>query len=205
MTEPRRRLLADAFAPAAVRVGLTATPDYDADRRLARFFPDLIHEVTLGEALDLGLLAPARAWVAEVDASSSVVRLTAGDFDPEALGRIMSAAPFFQAAAAFRYAGANAGKGALLCCATRQQAHDIVGPRFEGLLRDIFHGSKLPDDFSLYLHIPTATDPALLEARQRQQGAARARVTERLREGPRLVQEVEAAEYARTLTGIGSA
>jgi hypothetical protein len=46
------------------------------------------------------------------------------------------------------------------------------------------------------------TNPALLEAQQRQQGAARARVTERLREGPRLVQEVEADEYARTLTGI---
>jgi phytoene desaturase len=40
--------------------------------------------------------------------------------------------------------------------------HNIIfGPRFEGLLRDIFHESKLPDDFSLYLHIPTATDPGL--------------------------------------------
>lgn len=30
--------------------------------------------------------------------------------------------------------------------------------RFEALIREIFHGDKLPEDFSLYLHRPTATD-----------------------------------------------
>ena len=33
-----------------------------------------------------------------------------------------------------------------------------MGKRFEGLLKDIFSGDHLPDDFSLYLHRPTATD-----------------------------------------------
>ncbi|MDJ0851391.1 MAG: phytoene desaturase [Myxococcota bacterium] len=37
----------------------------------------------------------------------------------------------------------------------------ILGPRYEGLLRDIFHGSRLPDDMSLYLHTPTVSDPSL--------------------------------------------
>jgi phytoene desaturase len=37
----------------------------------------------------------------------------------------------------------------------------ILGPRYEGLLTDIFERKVLPDDFSLYLHIPTLTDPAL--------------------------------------------
>lgn len=37
----------------------------------------------------------------------------------------------------------------------------LFGPRYEGLLRDIFHGSALPEDFSLYLHCPTVTDPSL--------------------------------------------
>ena len=33
--------------------------------------------------------------------------------------------------------------------------HTVVfGPRYERLLRDIFHGTRLPDDFSLYLHAP---------------------------------------------------
>ncbi len=42
-------------------------------------------------------------------------------------------------------------------------AHHTVlfGPRYRELLDDIFHGSRLPDDFSLYLHYPTATDPSL--------------------------------------------
>lgn len=37
----------------------------------------------------------------------------------------------------------------------------LLGPRYEGLLRDIFNRKVLADDFSLYLHRPTATDPAM--------------------------------------------
>jgi phytoene desaturase len=37
----------------------------------------------------------------------------------------------------------------------------LFGNRFKGLLDDIFCGDKLPDDFSLYLHAPTVTDPSL--------------------------------------------
>ncbi len=40
--------------------------------------------------------------------------------------------------------------------------HDIIlGPRYGPLLQDIFTGKILADDFSLYLHVPTLTDPAL--------------------------------------------
>ena len=40
--------------------------------------------------------------------------------------------------------------------------HEILmGPRYEGLLDDIFRTKKLSGDFSLYLHRPTATDPSL--------------------------------------------
>jgi phytoene desaturase len=46
---------------------------------------------------------------------------------------------------------------------TYDVAHHSVlfGPRYEGLLRDVFHGDVLPEDFSLYLHAPTVTDPSL--------------------------------------------
>ncbi len=37
----------------------------------------------------------------------------------------------------------------------------LLGPRYRGLLDDIFHGRSLPVDFSLYLHRPSATDPSL--------------------------------------------
>ncbi|MGI9253785.1 MAG: FAD-dependent oxidoreductase, partial [Thermomicrobiales bacterium] len=40
--------------------------------------------------------------------------------------------------------------------------HDIIlGPRYRGLLDDIFNRKVLADDFSLYLHMPTLTDPSL--------------------------------------------
>lgn len=44
-----------------------------------------------------------------------------------------------------------------------QVAHHTVifGPRYKELLADIFKGDSLPDDFSLYLHMPTVTDPSL--------------------------------------------
>lgn len=37
----------------------------------------------------------------------------------------------------------------------------LMGPRYRGLLDDIFRNKVLPEDMSLYLHRPTATDPSL--------------------------------------------
>ena len=37
----------------------------------------------------------------------------------------------------------------------------ILGPRYKGLLEDTFKTKVLPDDFSLYLHMPTITDPTM--------------------------------------------
>jgi phytoene desaturase len=39
--------------------------------------------------------------------------------------------------------------------------HVIFGPRYRELLEDIFERGILADDFSLYLHAPTVTDPSL--------------------------------------------
>lgn len=40
--------------------------------------------------------------------------------------------------------------------------HNVIfGPRYKGLLEDIFSNGKLPEDFSLYLHAPTKTDSSL--------------------------------------------
>ena len=42
------------------------------------------------------------------------------------------------------------------------QHHTVIfGPRYKELLGEIFKGQTLPEDFSLYLHHPTATDPSL--------------------------------------------
>ncbi|SMF65594.1 phytoene desaturase [Allosphingosinicella indica] len=37
----------------------------------------------------------------------------------------------------------------------------LFGPRYKGLLDDIYNAGVLPKDFSLYLHHPTVTDPSL--------------------------------------------
>jgi phytoene desaturase len=40
----------------------------------------------------------------------------------------------------------------------------VLGPRYEGLLHDIFRRHHLADDFSLYLHRPTASDASMAPA-----------------------------------------
>ncbi|WP_394270509.1 phytoene desaturase [Qipengyuania sp.] len=37
----------------------------------------------------------------------------------------------------------------------------LFGPRYKGLLEDIYDHGVLPQDFSIYLHHPTVTDPAM--------------------------------------------
>jgi phytoene desaturase len=37
----------------------------------------------------------------------------------------------------------------------------LFGPRYEGLLKDIYDYGVLPQDFSIYLHHPSVTDPAM--------------------------------------------
>lgn len=45
---------------------------------------------------------------------------------------------------------------------TRLRHHNILlGPRYRALLDDIFGRKVLADDFSLYLHMPTLTDPSI--------------------------------------------
>jgi phytoene desaturase len=40
----------------------------------------------------------------------------------------------------------------------------VMGPRYGGLLRDVFRRRVLADDFSLYLHAPARTDPSMAPA-----------------------------------------
>lgn len=45
---------------------------------------------------------------------------------------------------------------------TNLEHHNIIlSERYKGLLEDIFSKKKLSDDFSLYLHMPTKTDPSM--------------------------------------------
>jgi phytoene desaturase len=46
-------------------------------------------------------------------------------------------------------------------CSDLQHHTVLFGPRYRELLKDIFHGTELAEDFSLYLHAPTVTDSSL--------------------------------------------
>jgi len=64
-----------------------------------------------------------------------------------------------------KYAQKSMGLYVLFFATTKQYpevAHHTIsmGPRYQGLLNDIFNKKIITDDFSLYLHRPTATDPS---------------------------------------------
>ncbi len=140
MTEMRQEVLRVAFCDDAVRIALTATPDYDEERVLARHFPDLIHEMTIYEGVQMKLLAPVRATAVEVDAGRSHVRLVAGDYDRADIGLVMSRAPLLKAIESFRYDEENAPRPALIACATRAQAMAV----FEYLAEHRPEGTPCP-------------------------------------------------------------
>jgi len=124
MTKRRLDALSGAFDRSAARIALTATPDYGDGRALGHCFPDLVHEIMLSEALSMGLLAPVRVWVAEVDTDASEVRFVSGDFEAGTLGRLLSTAPFFRSLEVLRYAPENRETPCMIACASRQQAYD---------------------------------------------------------------------------------
>ncbi|MSR85217.1 hypothetical protein EXS71_02140 [Candidatus Uhrbacteria bacterium] len=125
MTKQRLAMLRFGFDPRAIRIALTASPDYSDERKLSRFFPQLIHQITIEEAVKLDLLAPTRVFIYEVDVDASKVEFKAGDFEDETTGRLMSAAPFLEAACKYRYQAYSIGERALICCRSRQQAYDL--------------------------------------------------------------------------------
>lgn len=126
MSEDRQRFLREGFHPLAIRIALTATPDYNRRKRLAFYFEHLICEITVSEAMELDMFAPLRVWIAEVDVDASSVEIVSGDYDEDQLGRVTGTAPFFAATCAYRYAEINRDKQALITCASRQQAYDLL-------------------------------------------------------------------------------
>ncbi len=123
MTQIKQGLLQQAFPEVAVRLALTATPDYDEERVLSRHFPDLIHEMTVYEGVRMKLLAPVRASVFEVAAGpAGKIRIVGGDYDASDMARIMGRAPLLQAVREFRYSQHHRDIPALIACTTRAQA-----------------------------------------------------------------------------------
>lgn len=122
MTELRSGVLRNAFDPLAIRIALTGTPDYSEERALVKYFPDLIHEVTLEEGIKLGLLARVKAVPLRIRYGSAPLRVVAGDYEQGELGQVMSHVAMLQAVHQVRYAEEYRELPALIACASVAQA-----------------------------------------------------------------------------------
>ncbi|MDP4823238.1 MAG: phytoene desaturase family protein [Aestuariivirgaceae bacterium] len=114
------------------------------------------HRVT-GVRLDNGEVLPADAIISNADPAHLYAQML-DRVDAKLSARIKT-----------RFARKSMGLFVLYFGADRQWndvAHHtiVLGPRYEGLLRDIFQRKTLADDMSIYLHRPTATDPGFAPA-----------------------------------------
>lgn len=126
MTKSRYNAIRNAFLPHALRIGLTASPDYDDRRVLADFFPRLIHEMSIREARELNLMAPVFHRIRLVDETGAAApRVMGGDFEAGELGDFMSQEPIFAACAEERF-DRLPDVPALVCCASVKQAEAMT-------------------------------------------------------------------------------
>lgn len=120
-TEIRTELLAQ-FHSDALKIALSGTPDLNEERMLENFFPTLIHELSMREAIEMGILAPFRYSTYVVGVDASRVNIRVGQYDEAQIGVIMSELPFFKFCEALRYSNSNKNTPALLVCKTKVQA-----------------------------------------------------------------------------------
>jgi superfamily II DNA or RNA helicase len=69
-----------------IQIGLTATENYSAKRKLEKVLPHLVHHMTIREAVESRLIAPFSNWVVETDTDMSDVGITvSNEYDQEQL------------------------------------------------------------------------------------------------------------------------
>lgn len=138
-------------------------------RAMVRLFEDLGGTVRLGMGVDRILTEGARVTsLALADGTRHAVRMVASNADVvhtykhllrgtargAAKGRALERSRYSMSLFVV-YFGLRSQPPGL--------AHHMVlfGPRYRELISDVFRGSRLPDDFSLYLHAPSVTDETL--------------------------------------------
>ncbi len=66
---------------------LTATPDFGNSKHVKRLLPDAIHELTIQEAMSLGVIMRPQAWAYRTEAV--LHSTTSGDYSDEELGKLI--------------------------------------------------------------------------------------------------------------------
>jgi phytoene desaturase len=107
-----------------------------------------------GARLASGEVVPADAVVSNADSANTYLRLVPAEFRPRNTDRRVRRRRYSMSLYVL-YFGTNRRYDDVA-------HHEILmGPRYRGLLTDVFDRQRLARDFSLYLHRPTATDPTL--------------------------------------------
>ncbi|WP_458069783.1 phytoene desaturase family protein [Rhodanobacter sp. BL-MT-08] len=129
-------------------------------------------DIQLGTTVERVRIKDGAATGVELaDGRSLDADLVVSDADPTHLYRSMVAGRQQGRSARLKLKTARYSMGLfVLYFGTRRTYPDVahhtiwLGARYRELLRDIFTGQTLPDDFSLYVHRPTATDPSFAPA-----------------------------------------
>ncbi|HVA91284.1 MAG TPA: DEAD/DEAH box helicase [Chloroflexota bacterium] len=71
-------------------LGLTATPYRHDGKSLLRLFEQQVYEIGIGDLIGDGFLVPAHGITVRIEADFATLATTMGDYDPGALGRMLS-------------------------------------------------------------------------------------------------------------------
>jgi phytoene desaturase len=125
-------------------------------------------DIRLGETVERITLEGRRATGVALEGGAQIAAdVVVSNADPMHLFTAMLPREALPASLKLKLRAARLSMGLfLLYFGTRRQYPDVahhtiwLGQRFRGLLDDIFKRGRLAEDFSLYLHRPTATDPS---------------------------------------------
>ena len=132
--------------------------DHGGELRLSAPVSEIVVSETTGRATGVrlagGEVLPADAVVCNADVATTYLRLVASRFRKVNTDRRVARRQYSMSLFVI-YFGTDR--------RYEDVAHHeiLMGPRYRGLLDDIFTRKTLARDFSLYLHRPTATDPSL--------------------------------------------
>ncbi len=84
----------------AIKLGLSATPEYSTDKHVGLLLEKKMHYVTIKEAAEEGLISPFKVFIAQTDIDMSQVPIisSTGEYDPKQLERALNIAKRNQAA-----------------------------------------------------------------------------------------------------------
>ncbi|MGB0084893.1 MAG: phytoene desaturase family protein [Rhodomicrobiaceae bacterium] len=139
---------------------------------IAKLIEEVGIQIRLGETVSRVTLSGRRATGVTLESGASVpADIVISNADPMHLFTQMLPREKLTPAAKLKLRTARLSMGLFLVYfGTRRQYPDVahhtiwLGERFRDLLDDIFKHGRLAEDFSLYIHRPTATDPSFAPA-----------------------------------------